>query len=61
LKQSDLKTTEWNKFYSSFLTEMKNTFIEELKKYERKSLDIWLTKEHMGKLTGAANLRLLIN
>ena len=40
---------------------MKNTFIEELKKYESKSLDIWLTKEHMGKLTGAANLRLLIN
>ena len=35
----DLKTTEWNKFYSSFLTEMKNTFIEELKKYERKALD----------------------
>jgi len=45
LKQSDLKTTEWNKFYSSFLTEMKNTFIEELKKYERKSLDTWLTKD----------------
>jgi hypothetical protein len=61
LKQSDLKTTEWNKFYSSFLTEMKNTFIEELKKYERKALDSWLTKDHLGKLAGGANLRLLIN
>lgn len=61
LKQSDLKTTEWNKFYSSFLTEMKNTFIEELKKYERKSLDCWLTKDQLGKLAGASNLRALIN
>ena len=61
LKQSDLKTTEWNKFYSSFLTEMKNTFIEELKKYERKSLDTWLTKDQLGKLAGASNLRALIN
>lgn len=61
MKQSDLKTTEWNKFYSSFLTEMKNTFIEELKKYERKALDSWLTKEHLGNRSGAANLRLLIN
>jgi len=48
LKQCDLKTAEWNKFYSSFLTEMKNTFIEELKKYERKSLDPWITKSHVG-------------
>ena len=40
---------------------MKNTFVEELKKYERKSLDSWLTKDHLGKLAGAANLRLLIN
>ena len=60
LKQADLKTNEWNKFYSSFLTEMKNTFIEELKKYERKALDSWITKEHLGKLAGASNLRLLL-
>lgn len=60
LKQADLKTNEWNKFYSSFLTEMKNTFIEELKKYERKALDTWITKEHLGKLAGASNLRLLL-
>ena len=62
LKQADLKTSEWNKFYDSFLTEvtplgfkvdprvlglqMKNTFIEELKKYERRALDTWLTKAH---------------
>jgi len=59
-KQADLKTNEWNKFYSSFLTEMKNTFIEELKKYEQKALDAWITKEHLGKLAGASNLRLLL-
>ena len=79
LKQADLKTAEWNKFYSSFLTEvslidthrdgalvkdlsieecrpkrvfsccnqMKNTFVEELKKYERRALDPWLTRSHM--------------
>ena len=68
LKQADLKTSEWNKFYSSFLTEvsskqffticsnpnvffgsvqMKNTFIEELKKYERRALEPWMTKAHM--------------
>ena len=40
---------------------MKNTFIEELKKYERKSLDTWLTKDQLGKLAGASNLRALIN
>jgi hypothetical protein len=39
---------------------MKNTFIEELKKYERKALDSWITKEHLGKLAGASNLRLLL-
>jgi hypothetical protein len=44
LKQCDLKTAEWNQFYGSFLTEMKNTFIEELKKYERKALDLKLTR-----------------
>jgi len=47
-KQADLKTAEWNKFYASFLTEMKNTFIEELKKYERKALDPWVTQNHVG-------------
>ena len=40
---------------------MKNTFIEELKKYERKALDAWLTKEHLGTRAGGANLRQLIN
>lgn len=60
LKQADLKTNEWNKFYSSFLTEMKNTFIEELKKYERKALDTWLTKDHLGRGAGGANLKHLI-
>ncbi len=39
LKLCDLKTAEWNKFYGSFLNEMKNTFIEELRKYERKALE----------------------
>lgn len=39
---------------------MKNTFIEELKKYERKALDAWLTKEASGR-AGSANLRVLIN
>ena len=69
-----MKTAEWNKFYSSFLTEvsvcipaansrrlqMKNTFIEELKKYERKSLDVWVTKSHSGSAQASANLRKLI-
>ena len=56
MKQSDLRTAEWNKFYGSFLNEvscafvltfwfqMKNTFLEELRKYERKSLEPKLTK-----------------
>lgn len=49
LKQCDLKTAEWNQFYGSFLNEMKNTFIEELKKYERKALDPKLTRQGHGK------------
>ena len=44
LKQCDLKTAEWNKFYGSFLNEMKNTFIEELRKYERKALEPKIVK-----------------
>ena len=60
LKQADLKTAEWNKFYASFLTEMKNTFIEELKKYERRALEPWLTKAHMGNQQSSAHLRKLI-
>ena len=39
---------------------MKNTFIEELKKYERKALDTWLTKNHTGKAQASANLKKLI-
>ena len=39
---------------------MKNTFIEELKKYERKSLDTWVTKNHVGTTQGSANLRKMI-
>eukprot|EP00347_Sterkiella_histriomuscorum_P018985 403343410 len=60
LKQADLKTSEWNKFYGSFLTEMKNTFVEELKKYERKALDIKLTRNCEGKTQCSVNLRELI-
>ena len=39
---------------------MKNTFIEELKKYERKALDSKLTRSPIGKHAASANLRLLI-
>lgn len=39
---------------------MKNTFIEELKKYERKALDAWLTKDHLSRGMGGANLKQLI-
>jgi hypothetical protein len=60
LKQCDLKTAEWNQFYGSFLTEMKNTFIEELKKYERKSLDLKLTRSCAGKGQCTTNLRELM-
>jgi hypothetical protein len=40
---------------------MKNTFIEELKKYERKALDQWLTRDQFGKNAAGANLRALLN
>jgi hypothetical protein len=39
---------------------MKNTFIEELKKYERKALDIKLTRNCDGKHQSSTNLRELI-
>ena len=57
LKQCDLKTAEWNQFYGSFLSEMKNTFIEELKKYERKALDPKLTRACQLKAQCTTNLR----
>merc|ERR1719498_1830979 len=60
LKQCDLKTAEWNQFYGSFLTEMKNTFIEELKKYERKALDLKLTRSYSKKGQCTTNLRELM-
>ena len=49
MKQCDLKTAEWNKFYGSFLQEMKNTFIDELRKYERKALEVKMTRACEGK------------
>jgi hypothetical protein len=39
---------------------MKNTFIEELKKYERKSLDLRLTRSCAGKGQCTTNLRELM-
>jgi hypothetical protein len=42
------------------LLQMKNTFIEELKKYERKALDTWLTKSHASKAQASTNLKKLI-
>lgn len=61
LKQCDLKTAEWNQFYGSFLSEMKNTFIEELKKYERKALDPKLTRACQLKAQCTTNLRDLMS
>ena len=60
LKQCDLKTAEWNQFYGSFLNEMKNTFIEELKKYERKALNPKLTKQCQNSSQCTCNLRELM-
>ena len=40
---------------------MKNTFIEELKKYERKAMEPWVTLTHTGKQQASANLRALIH
>ena len=39
---------------------MKNTFVEELKKYERRALDVWLTKPHVSTTQASAHLRKLI-
>lgn len=40
---------------------MKNTFVEELKKYERKALDSWMTKSNATKAQASTNLRKLIS
>ena len=39
---------------------MKNTFVEELRKYERKALDPWMVKSASGRLSASTNLRQLI-
>ena len=39
---------------------MKNTFIEELKKYERKALDQWLANSHSGKKQASTNLKKVV-
>lgn len=39
---------------------MKNTFIEELRKYERKALDPWVSKNCSGRIAASTNLRMLI-
>lgn len=39
---------------------MKNTFIEELRKYERKALGPWVSKNCAGKIAASTNLRMLI-
>ena len=60
LKQWCLKTTEWNNFYGAFLKEIKKTFVDEIKKYERKKLDVKLVKDADGKQKGSIDLALLI-
>ena len=50
LKKCHLKTTEWNKFYGAFLNEIKKTILDEIKKYEWKSLDPKLTRSCESKL-----------
>ena len=60
LKKWCLKTTEWNKFYGAFLKEIKKTLVDEIKKYERKKLDVKLVKECEGKQQGSIDLALLI-
>ena len=61
LKQWCLKTTEWNNFYGAFLKEIQKTLVDEIKKYERKKLDIKLIKKCEGKQKGSIDLALLIN
>ena len=39
---------------------MKITFIEELKKYERKALDQWIAKSHTGKMQASTKLKKVI-
>ena len=39
---------------------MKNTFIEELRKYERKALEPWVAKNCAGKMAASTNLRMLV-
>lgn len=60
LKKCCLKTTEWNKFYGAFLKEIKKTLVDEIKKYERKKLDIRIIKECEGKQQGSIDLAMLI-
>ena len=53
---------DWSNFstFDFLFVQMKNTFIEELKKYERRALDPWLTKSHMTSQQATAHLRKLI-
>ena len=60
LKRCCLKTVEWNKFYGEFLNEIKKTLLDEIVKYDRKSLDPKLTKINKSKALGSTDLRLLI-
>jgi len=42
------------------MQQMKNTFVEELKKYERKALESWVTKGASTQAQASTNLRKLI-
>ena len=65
MEQVLLVVPHWGKSHSKSanspsFAQMKNTFIEELKKYERKALDVWVTKSHVGAQQASANLRKMI-
>eukprot|EP00930_Biecheleria_cincta_P060885 TRINITY_DN46471_c0_g1_i1.p1 TRINITY_DN46471_c0_g1~~TRINITY_DN46471_c0_g1_i1.p1 ORF type:complete len:215 (+),score=52.63 TRINITY_DN46471_c0_g1_i1:60-704(+) len=60
LQRCSQTTAEWNKYWADRLTALRDRLVEELKKYDTRKNDPWLTWQKAKKESGAADLRLLM-
>ncbi|CAE8655927.1 unnamed protein product [Polarella glacialis] len=60
LQRCSQTTAQWNKYWAERLLALRNKLIEELKKYDTRKHDPWLTWQGKEKTAGTADLRLLM-
>merc|ERR1711972_462319 len=60
LQRCSQTTAQWNKYWADRLVGLRERLLEELRKYEAKHRDPWLTFQKKSPEAGSADLRLLM-